>query len=186
MEGERRFSRREMHQKGRLLSVGWIVFSLCLEGVLYFMFHLSPFPDSPFSVVWCLAIIALFTMTQLRFKWLLWIHEGAHIGYACSHGVPCEHIGYIAKTGQRGVGASLTFFNTPKKVWGRLTLAPLTLPLVLIMLAPFCLLLGVVGIMLMAYSANDFFYAGKVLATPGRFVTTTEDEIIVSFHPLPE
>lgn len=187
MESKHRLSRHSLQQIGqRAVQVYYAVLLLLLAGVLVSVL-LGKFPlevGTPFAVDYFLILAALGAITLWWFKWLLWLHEGAHLGYACFHGVPCDHVGYIAETGQPGVGASLTFTDVPKDVWVGLTLAPLIIPLILLVLSPFYLPVGLFALLILPSSFNDLVYVFTVLRTPGRFVTTTAEEVIVSQHPL--
>ncbi len=183
MEGERRFSRRKLQRTGKLL-VNTFSFLFVLFTCILIIAGKAPRFDLD---GWQLLKIAggiIVAVLYWKLKWLLWLHEGVHISYACSHGIPCGHIGYIAETDQPGVGASLTFTNAPKKVWTRLTLAPLIIPASLIILGFFHPLIWGLALLIFLASFNDLVYVYYVNSAPGRFVTTTAEEIIVSQHLL--
>ena len=186
MQPERRFSRHGLQQIGRRASYAFLALSvISVIGVIVLaLMGKSPpsFEKLPFfrySV-----ILGLFYITQRKFKWLLWLHEGAHIGYACFRGVPCNRIGYVAKPKQPGVAASLNLANVPKDVWVSLTLAPLVFPLILIALGFLYPPIGLLALPILPGSFNDLVYVFAVLRAPGRFVTLTNEEVIVSWTPL--
>lgn len=195
METTRRFSRLKLQSVGLLAGKVYII-GLCLFA--FGVFGLTVRGKAPYSFAFSSSLAAysfagfallvfLPIITLRKFNPLLWLHEQIHIISARALGVPRGSIGYIANPNQPGVGASLTFINAPKPVWEFLTVAPMIIPLVVLIIfwrlsGPFMGLL--LGLSVLTTSFNDIAYALVVLFTPGRFVTTTEDEIIVSWRPL--
>lgn len=195
MEGERRFSRRKLQAMGMLAGKVYII-GLCLFaiGVIGLAIR-SKIPhsfafSSPlafYSVEGFALFVILSKIMPRKFDVLLWLHEQMHIISARSFGISRDNIGYIANPTQPGVGALLTFIDAPKVSWLFVALFPLVIPLVISMAFwrlsnPFMGLL--LGSVILTTSFNDIACVLAVLFTPGRFVTTTEDEVIVSRHPL--
>lgn len=171
-----RYSRKSLRQQGDL--VGWLLFFLALA-TLFFV----PGREALFMGFFILFIYAL--------GWLTLLHEGAHIAYAYAHGISGNQI--TMKTGtRRFLGlplrwrTSLNMRNIPKSVWIRLALFPLIIPALAAVLSFYSPAFVLLALAILTGSGGDFVYVLAILRAPGSFVTTTDEEIIVSSLPLQE
>ena len=127
-----------------------------------------------------LKVIILDVLFAGCFRCLFILHESAHAGWACLHGVPCSQINLMPN------GRSyVELYNVPKEAWPGVLLFPLAIPVMLAIFgiaAPAALPLSVIT---MAGSASDIVIWWKTRKLDGNYVTRIGDEIVVTFSPFP-
>lgn len=172
------YSRHYLHRLGAFIGL-----SFCfLEASVAYL--IAPY------LRWSKLLVVLFALVLVQIPgWLTLLHEGAHIAYAYAHGVSESQM-TMKTSPHRVLGlplrwrTSLNMSNIPKSIWIRLTLFPLIIPAAIAALSIYSPGFIVLALLILVGSGDDLAYILAVLRAPGDFVTTTDDEVIISSRPL--
>ena len=173
-----RYSRKSLHRLGAFIGL-----SFCLLAA-YVTYLVAPSLEGK-KLFAGLVILALLYFPG----WLTLLHEGAHIAYAYAHGISESQM-TMKTSPHRFLGlplrwrTSLNVQNIPKSIWLRFTLFPFVIPAAIAALSIYSPMFIVLALLILAGSGDDLAYILAVLRVPGDFVTTTDNEVIISSRPL--